>query len=112
MTRTTERRLQFEPPFVYTSPATSVVGKPFNVSMKTVQSLHTEPKSYTTLTAANTEQIVVVTGASSTHFDESKGLIESFRKYMPDRPIIYYDLGLTKSQASEVKRTPSVISEY
>ena len=100
----TKRRLQFQPPFVYTSPATSVLGKPFNVSMKTVRALHLEPKSYTTLTAANAERIVVVTGASRDHFEESKGMVDSVQKYMPGRRIIYYDLGLTKSQASEVKR--------
>ncbi|KAK2190818.1 hypothetical protein NP493_67g03017 [Ridgeia piscesae] len=76
--------------------------------MKTVQSLHLEPKSYTTLTAANAERIVVVTGASSNHFVESKAMIKSVQKYMPDRPIIYYDLGLTKSQASEVRSWCSV----
>ena len=80
--------------------------------MKTVQSLHLEPKSYTTLTAANAERVVVVTAASSDHFKESKVMIESVQKYMPGRRIIYYDLSLNESQASEVTRTPSVISVY
>ena len=96
-------RLQFKPPFVYSSPASPAAGKPFNVSIETVQSLHLLPDSFTTLTAANAGQVVIVTGASSNHFIESKGMIASVQKYKPDSRIIYYDLGLKPTQAKEVR---------
>lgn len=83
VSRLRTRRVQCKPPFVYTSPATSVVGKPFNVSLKTVRSLHLVPDSFTTLTAANAEQVIVVTGASNNHFVESKGIVASAQKYRP-----------------------------
>ncbi|KAI0243290.1 hypothetical protein LSAT2_016540 [Lamellibrachia satsuma] len=96
-------RLQFKPPFVYSSPASPAAGKPFNVSIETVQSLHLLPDSFTTLTAANAGQVVIVTGASSDHFLESMAMIASVQKYKPDSRIIYYDLGLKSKQAKKVR---------
>ena len=104
MTRLKTGQLQFKPPFVYNSPASTAVGKPFNVSIETVQSLHLLPDSFTTLTAANAGQVVIVTAASSDHFLESMAMIASVQKYKPDSRIIYYDLGLKSKQAKKVRQ--------
>ena len=103
MTRLTPEQIPFNPPFVYHSRASSTVGKPFNVSLETVRALRVIPESFTTLTAGNADNVVIVTAASSDHFNESKDLITSLQRFMPGRLIVYYDLGLDASQAKEVR---------
>ena len=99
-----KRQVPFKPPFVYRSPASSTVGKPFNVSLDIVQSLHLIPETFTILTSANVDDVVFVTAASSDHFIESMNLISSVQTFKPGHVIIYYDLGLQPTQANEVSR--------
>ena len=103
ITRLTSEQIPFHPPFVYHSPASSTVGKAFNVSLETLRLLHVIPESFTTLTSANADNVVFVTAASSNHFVESKNLITSVQTFAPGRLIVYYDLGLKPTQAKEVR---------
>ena len=48
-------------------------------------------------------KLVVVTGISSNHFQESRSLFGSVHEQMPNTKIIVYDIGLTKSQVSTLQ---------
>ena len=48
-------------------------------------------------------KLVVVTGISSNHFQESRSLFRSVHEQMPNTKIIVYDIGLTKSQVSTLQ---------
>ena len=48
------------------------------------------------------KRLVVVTAVSSNHFEESKDMIGSIQKYLPQSKILFYDLGLTEAQRLEV----------
>ena len=47
-------------------------------------------------------RLVVVTALSSNHFNESKDMIASVQKYLPQTKIILYDLGLTEDEKLSV----------
>ena len=50
------------------------------------------------------KRFVVVTSVSSNHFEESKDMVASIQKYLPQSKIMYYDLGLTEAQRLEVSK--------
>ena len=50
------------------------------------------------------KRLVVVTSVSSNHFEESKDMIASIQKYLPQTKILFYDLGLTEAQRLEVSK--------
>ena len=53
--------------------------------------------------------VVPVTGASSNHFEEFQALISTFAKLFPGIRVIFYDLGLTRSQVKFIlKNLPFV----
>ena len=47
-------------------------------------------------------EFVFVMAASSNHFDESVDAVASIQTIMPEKKIIYYDLGLKEEQIKEV----------
>ena len=50
------------------------------------------------------KRFVVVTSVSSNHFEESRDMVASIQKYLPQSKILYYDLGLTEAQRLEVSK--------
>ena len=50
------------------------------------------------------KRLVVVTSVSSNHFEESKDMIASIQKYLPQTKILFYDLGLTEAQRLKVSK--------
>ena len=50
------------------------------------------------------KRLIVVTSVSSNHFEESKDMVASIQKYLPQSKILYYDLGLTQAQRREVSK--------
>lgn len=47
--------------------------------------------------------LVMVTGSSSNHYDESLVLLNSIQQHYPNSTILYWDLGLTKVQAMSLR---------
>ena len=47
-------------------------------------------------------RLTFVTGSSSNHFIESVSLIKSFQRYFPGKVLLYYDLGLKRSERDKV----------
>ncbi len=47
-------------------------------------------------------KFVLLTYANSGFYRVSQAAIANFQEMMPDRTIVYYDLGLTMEQAAEV----------
>jgi len=52
--------------------------------------------------------VVPVTAASNNHYGEFKGNIGHFSKHFPGTKLIFYDIGLGDSQASDTKALPFV----
>src|SRR5690606_9096120 len=46
--------------------------------------------------------LVIVTAASGAYFDRLSNLIGSLHFWEPDKPIVVYDIGLSKEQVKEV----------
>ena len=74
---------------------------PFNVSLKLRRSL--VPKNrFIDLETHVMKEFVFITAASSNHFKESVDAVASIQTLMPEKRIIYYDLGLEEKQITEV----------
>ena len=73
----------------------------FNVSLKLRRSF--VPKtSFIDLETHVMNDFVFVMAASSNHFQESVDAVASIQTLMPEKRIIYYDLGLEEKQITEV----------
>ena len=64
---------------------------------------HDPISTHCSCTEYMTCKLVVVTGISSNHFQESRSLFGSVHEQMPNTKIIVYDIGLTKSQVSTLQ---------
>ena len=61
-----------------------------------------ETKSVDDAKEVDVEQIVLVTAADKSHFQESKDSIASAQKNFPKKQIIFYDLGLKAQDKGQV----------
>ena len=94
----------------YSLPRNStIVGRPFQMNesvenmIRNILENETFKRNPVNLDSVETfPDIVIVTGASSNHFVEYMGHIESFLTYFPGVKLIFYDLGLTPSEVMEV----------
>ena len=77
-------------------------GKTFTANRTLLASLGLPPAHFTELTNENADDFVAVTATSSNHFAESVDAVASVQKHMPNRRIIYYNLGLTEKQLRAV----------
>ena len=66
--------------------------------------------SYHTLTPDKMADFVFVTAASSNHFAESVDAIASIQTLMPEKKILYFDIGLKADQIAQVCRRKSLIT--
>lgn len=93
-----------------------LVGKDFNFNNETMVVVHNILRSQTfnrtpVTIEPNTpffDVVVAVTGCSSSHYEEITVHLYHFTKIFPGIILIFYDLGLTKSEANEVKKLPFV----
>ena len=74
---------------------------PFNVSIQMRRSLLPN-NGLIDLETHVIDDFVFVMAASSNHFNESVDAVASIQTLMPEKPIIYFDLGLEKNHVKEV----------
>ena len=55
-----------------------------------------------------TKDLVFVTACSSNHFKEIEDAIAGTQKYFPNKPIIFFDIGLTSDQANQVNTLQAI----
>ena len=77
---------------------------PFNVSDQLRRTFMPPSGSYHTLTPDKMADFVFVTAASSNHFAESVDAIASIQTLMPEKKIMYFDIGLKAEQIAKVRR--------
>ena len=78
---------------------------PFDVNITLLQQLGVPSTKFVNLTETTAANFVFVTGVSDNHFMESQDMIGGIQKYYPEMEIIYYDLGLSKSNKEMVRTT-------
>ena len=90
---------------------TTVHGRPFHMDQSIVNILQNiltnetfkrEPVKLDSVESF--PEIVFVTGASSNHFGEFKGHLQSFLTNFPRNKLMFYDLGLKTSEATEISK--------
>ncbi|KAI0216004.1 hypothetical protein LSAT2_031931 [Lamellibrachia satsuma] len=85
---------------------------PFNASDQMRRTFMPPSGSYHTLTPDKMADFVFVTAASSNHFAESVDAIASIQTLMPEKKILYFDIGLKADQIAQVKSWCSVTYRY
>ena len=81
---------------------------PFTVSDQVRRTFMPPSGSYHTLTSDKMADFVFVTAASSNHFAETVDAISSIQTIMPEKKIMYFDIGLKAKQIAEVRRLHSI----
>ncbi|KAI0238787.1 hypothetical protein LSAT2_010461 [Lamellibrachia satsuma] len=74
---------------------------PFNVNDQVRRTFMPPSGSYHTLTSEKMADFVFVTAASSNHFAETVDAISSIQTIMPEKKIMYFDIGLKAKQIAE-----------
>ncbi|KAI0216005.1 hypothetical protein LSAT2_031932 [Lamellibrachia satsuma] len=85
---------------------------PFNASDQVRRNFMPPSGSYHTLAPDKMADFVFVTAASSNHFAESVDAIAAIQTLMPQKKIMYFDIGLKAEQIAQVKSWCSVTYRY
>ena len=81
---------------------------PFNASDQMRRTFMPPSDSYHTLTPEKMADFVFVTAASSNHFAESVAAIAAIQTIMPEKKMLYFDIGLKTEEIAKVRRLHSI----
>ena len=77
-------------------------GEPIQVEKQYIHHIAPSNYNFVKLNNITVNKYVFLTACSSNHFLESLDCIGSIQKHFPGYSIVYYDLGLSESQAQKV----------